>query len=404
MTKRAYYNDGALSCQAVVLDCVAVEGGYEILTDVTSIFPESGGQLSDTGRIGDAVISHAREEGELVWHMADRPLEKGAEVTIVADAETRIDHTCQHSGEHILSGLANKLFGAVNVGFHMAEDYSTLDLDIFLSHEQIQQLQREANKAVQRNVPVSCVVVQGEELENIPLRKQAKGLSGDIRIVYFDQGAVDSCTCCGTHVALAGEVGYIKITSYIKYKGGTRIWFACGMRAVEDSLKNQDVVNTLAVRFSAKAEDVVAAVIRQGDELNTVKHQLRERTQQLQKYIAAELLNGAENINGTRLVVSLQQGVQMNELKTLAEKLTEQPDALAVLFALNGENLMYQLARGRNVKHSVRELIQAVNAAVGGKGGGRDEFAQGSAPVSSASDVEGTVEQIRNYCKAVLRG
>ncbi len=404
MTKRAYYNDGALSCQAVVLDCVAVEGGYEILTDVTSIFPESGGQLSDIGRIGDAVISHAREEGELVWHMADRPLEKGAEVTIVADAETRIDHTCQHSGEHILSGLASKLFGAVNVGFHMAEDYSTLDLDIFLSHEQIQQLQREANKAVQRNVPVSCVVVQGEELENIPLRKQAKGLSGDIRIVYFDQGAVDSCTCCGTHVALAGEVGYIKITSYIKYKGGTRIWFACGMRAVEDSLKNQDVVNTLAVRFSAKAEDVVAAVIRQGDELNTVKHQLRERTQQLQKYIAAELLDGAENINGTRLVVNLQQGAQMNELKTLAEKLTEQPDALTVLFALNGETLMYQLARGKGVKHSVRELIQAVNAAVGGKGGGRDEFAQGSAPVGSASDIEGTVEQIRNYCKAVLRG
>lgn len=404
MTKRAYYNDGALSCQAVVLDCVAVEGGYEILTDVTSIFPESGGQLSDTGRIGDAVISHAREDGELVWHMADRPLEKGAEVTITADAELRIDHTCQHSGEHILSGLASNLFGAVNVGFHMAEDYATLDLDTFLSHEQIQQLQREANKVVQRNVPVSCVVVQGEELENIPLRKQAKGLSGDIRIVYFDQGAVDSCTCCGTHVALAGEVGYIKITSHIKYKGGTRIWFACGMRAVEDSLKNQDVVNTLAVRFSAKAEDVVAAVIRQGDELNTAKHQLRERTQQLQKYIAAELLDNAENINGTRLVVGMQQGAQMNELKTLAEKLTEQPDALAVLFALNGETLMYQLARGKGVKHSARELIQAVNAAVGGKGGGRDEFAQGSAPVGSASDIEGTVEQIRNYCKAVLRG
>ena len=404
MTKRAYYDNGALSCEAVVLDCVAVEGGYEILTDVTSIFPESGGQLSDTGRIGDAVVSHAREDGELVWHMADKPIEKGTAVTVVADAEPRMDHTCQHSGEHILSGLASKLFGAVNVGFHMAEDYATIDLDTFLTHEQIQQLQREANRAVQRNVPVTCVVVQGEELENIPLRKQAKGLTGDIRIVYFDEGAVDSCTCCGTHVALSGEVGYIKITSHIKYKGGTRIWFACGMRAVEDSLKNQDIVDNLAVRFSAKAEDVVSAVVRQGDELNTVKHQLRERTQQLQKYIAAELLEEAENISGTRLVISLQQGIQMNELKTLAEKLTEQPDVLAVLFAKNGDTLMYQLARGKGVKQSIRELIQAVNAAVGGKGGGRDDFAQGSAPISGASDVDGTAEQIKNYCKAVLKG
>ncbi|MGN0792448.1 MAG: DHHA1 domain-containing protein [Christensenellales bacterium] len=404
MTKRAYHDNGALSCQAMVLDCVAVEGGYEILTDVTAIFPESGGQLSDTGRIGDAVISHAREEGELVWHMADRPLEKGAVVTVTADAEPRIDHTCQHSGEHILSGLASKLFGAVNVGFHMAEDYATIDLDTFLTHEQIQQLQREANRAVQRNVPVTSVVVRGEELENMPLRKQAKGLTGDIRIVYFEDGAVDSCTCCGTHVAYSGEVGYIKITSHIKYKGGVRIWFACGMRAVEDSLKNQDIVDSLAVRFSAKAEDVVSAVIRQGDELNAAKHQLRERTQQLQKYISAELLQSAESIGGARLVVSLQQGARMNELKTLAEKLTEQPEAVAVLFSLNGETLMYQLARGKAVKNSMRELIQAVNAAVGGKGGGRDEFAQGSAAVGGATDVEGTVEQIRSYCRAVLKG
>ena len=103
-------------------------------------------------------------------------------------------------------------------------------------------------------------------------------------------------------------------------------------------------------------------------------------------------------------MINLQQGAQMNELKTLAEKLTEKPDVLAVLFARNGDTLMYQLARGKGVKHSVRELIQAVNAAVGGKGGGRDDFAQGSAPVGGASDVDGTAEQIKNYCRAVLRG
>ena len=176
------------------------------------------------------------------------------------------------------------------------------------------------------------------------------------------------------------------------------------MRAVEDSLKNQDIVDTLSVRFSAKAEDVAAAVVRQGDELNAAKHQLRERTQQLHKYIAAELLEGAESIGGVRLVISLQQGAQMNELKALAEKLTEQPEVLAVLFSQNGESLMYQLARGKEVKRSMRELIQAVNAAVGGKGGGRDEFAQGSAAVGSATDVEGTVGQIKNYCRAWLKG
>ena len=191
MTKRAYYENGALECEATVLGCRAVENGFEILTDVTSIFPESGGQLSDTGFIGNSRVTHAREEGSEVWHLCDKAVEAGAKVKIAADAGPRLDHTQQHSGEHILSGMASKLFGAKNVGFHMAEDYATIDLDTQLTHEQIKELQREANRAVQRNVPVTYETVQGEELEHITLRKQAKGLKGDIRIVYFDGGEVD---------------------------------------------------------------------------------------------------------------------------------------------------------------------------------------------------------------------
>ena len=183
MTKRAYYENGALECEATVLGCRAVENGFEILTDVTSIFPESGGQLSDTGFIGNSRVTHAREEGSEVWHLCDKAVEAGAKVKIVADAGPRLDHTQQHSGEHILSGMASKLFGAKNVGFHMAEDYATIDLDTQLTHEQIKELQREANRAVQRNVPVTYETVQGEELEHIALRKQAKGLKGDIRRV-----------------------------------------------------------------------------------------------------------------------------------------------------------------------------------------------------------------------------
>lgn len=404
MTKRIYHQNNALTCEAKVLDCVKTENGYEILTDATVIFPESGGQLSDTGYIGDARITHAREEGELVWHLADKAMEKDSIVTIIADAEGRLDHSQQHTGEHMLSGLAFKLFGAHNVGFHMAADYATLDLDTLLTREQVEELQREANRRVQANLPITCEIVQGEDLENIQLRKQAKGLTGDIRIVYVDGGEVDSCTCCGTHVALTGEVGYIKITSFIKYKGGTRIWFACGMRAVNDSLMNQRIVDTLAVRFSAKAEDIVAAVERQGDEIAAAKKQNRELTERLLSYVAAELIETAPEIKGVKLAFSLQKGSSMNELKKLSEKLTQETNVLAVLFGESNGSLMYQLARGSGVKVSVRELIQAVNAATGGKGGGRDDYAQGSAPITPSLDVEGTVEQLCTYCKNIIKG
>jgi len=404
MTRRIYHENGALRCTARVLECKAEGEGYAVLTDATVIFPESGGQLSDQGSIAGIAVSHAREEGEDVWHLTAAPIEAGREVEILADSALRLDHSQQHSGEHILSGLAYNLFGARNVGFHMAEDYATIDLDTFLEPGQIKELQRAANRAVQANLPVTCRVVQGEELTAMELRKKASGLTGDVRIVYVDEGRVDSCTCCGTHVDTTGQVGYIKITSHMKYKGGVRLWFACGMRAVEDSLLYQDIVDGLAVRFSVKPADLPAAVHRQGEELHSARGELRERTEGLLRYIAQELHHGAEEIKGVRLTVSLQHGMAMKELKLLSEKLTADPNALAVIFGTAGDSLQYQLARGEAVKHSMRDIIQAVNAAAGGKGGGREAYAQGSAPVTPAMDVEGTVEQIRAYLRAALRG
>ena len=404
MTEKLFYTDSHLQeFTAEVVSCRPCDNGYEAVLSRTAFFPEGGGQAADTGVIDGIRVYDVQEKGEQIFHYLEGELEEGKTVTGQIDWDKRFSRMQQHSGEHIISGMASKLFGAKNVGFHMAEDYATIDLDTQLTHEQIKELQREANRAVQRNVPVTYETVQGEELEHITLRKQAKGLKGDIRIVYFDGGEVDSCTCCGTHVAFSGEVGYIKITAHIKYKGGTRIWFACGMRAVEDSLNNQDIVDSLAVRFSAKQEDVLNAVLRQGDELTAARHQLKERTEKLNEFIAAELLGKAEVIGATKLIIDMQKGSSMNELKNLGDMLIRDENVLAMLFGENGDSLVYQLARGRNVKTSMRELIKAVNAAAGGKGGGRDEYAQGSAKITSATDAEGSIESLRGYCRSMLK-
>ena len=404
MTEKLFYTDShQQEFTAEVVSCRPCDNGYEAVLSRTAFFPEGGGQAADTGVIDGIRVYNVQEKGEQIFHYLEGELEEGKTVTGQIDWDKRFSRMQQHSGEHILSGMASKLFGAKNVGFHMAEDYATIDLDTQLTHEQIKELQREANRAVQRNVPVTYETVQGEELEHITLRKQAKGLKGDIRIVYFDGGEVDSCTCCGTHVAFSGEVGYIKITAHIKYKGGTRIWFACGMRAVEDSLNNQDIVDSLAVRFSAKQEDVLNAVLRQGDELTAARHQLKERTEKLNEFIAAELLGKAEVIGATKLIIDMHKGSSMNELKNLGDMLIRDENVLAMLFGENGDSLVYQLARGRNVKTSMRELIKAVNAAAGGKGGGRDEYAQGSAKITSATDAEGSIESLRGYCRSMLK-
>lgn len=401
MTKKLYYDPECTACEATVLACEAVGDGYDILLDATVIYPEGGGQLSDTGHIGEARISHAREADGEIWHLADRPLPVGAAVRVTFDLEPRLDHTQQHTGEHILSGLAKTLFGASNVGFHMAEDYATIDLDLPLSEAQLNRLETEANRAVQRDVPTVTRIVNESELDEIPLRKRAKGLAGEeIRIVWC--GGVDSCTCCGTHCARSGAVGMIRITAHMNYKGGTRLWFACGMRAVADAQENARLADKLARRFSTKPEGVLDAVTKQGDELVALKRMLRMRTDALLAYRAAELLQAAETVRGVKCIVYAENGLSAQELKQLAEKLCAQQQAVAVLFSRIGETVYYQLWRAAGVSLSMRELCAALNAITGGKGGGRDDAAQGSAKAQPG--FAELIAQFERYLKQRMKG
>lgn len=401
MTKKLYYDPERTACEAAVLACEAVGDGYDILLDATVIYPEGGGQLSDTGHIGEARVSHAREADGKIWHLADRPLPVGAAVRVAFDPEPRLDHTQQHTGEHILSGLAKTLFGASNVGFHMAEDYATIDLDLPLDEAQLARLETEANRAVQRDVPTVTRIVNESELDEIPLRKRAKGLAGEeIRIVWC--GGVDSCTCCGTHCARSGAVGMIRITAHMNYKGGTRLWFACGMRAVADAQENACLADKLARRFSTKPENVLEAVTKQGDELAALKRTLRMRTDALLAYRAAELLQAAETVRGVKCIVHAEDGLSAQELKQLAEKLCAQQQAIAVLFSRIGETVYYQLWRAAGVSLSMREVCAALNAITGGKGGGRDDAAQGSAKAQPG--FAELLAQFEGYLKQRMKG
>jgi len=395
MTKRLYHELPNLTTyRATVLACEKTENGYEILLDQTMLFPEGGGQLSDEGSLDDIPVLHVREENKLVFHETTLPLTVGTEVTVRLNEEKRRDHSVQHTGEHILSGVAKTLYDAVNVGFHMAEDYVTIDLDKLLDEAQLTKLEREANRAVQANIPVTVSVVDEQALEHILLRKQAKGLTGEIRIV--EVAGTDSCTCCGTHTATSGEVGGIKITAAAKYKGGTRIWFNCGMRAVDASRKEHELLDILARRFSTKAEDVPDAVQKQFDEYAALRAELKKRTETLFLMQAETLLQSAATVKGIKVVVHAVRGLSAQELRSFSEKLLGGKTVVAV-FSVNGENINYLLARSADVNFSMKQACDAVNALFAGKGGGRDDSAQGSAPFTGDSVFSEAVSQIKEY-------
>ena len=161
-------------------------------------------------------------------------------------------------------------------------------------------------------------------------------------------------------------------------------------------------MDAIARRFSTSADKAVDAVIKQGDELAAMKREFKQRTDMLLDYRAKELAEKAELCGKTRAVVTMEEGLEANELGFLCEKLCAHGNMVAVVLAQKGENLSYRVARSADVALSMRELIQAVNALFGGKGGGRDDSAQGSARLSgSAKD---SAEQLKAYVYRRLKG
>lgn len=400
MTERLYFLDSMLfSCEASVLSCEPCEKGYLIELDRTVFFPNKGGQPCDTGTIGDTVISSCDEQDNRLLHLADRPIAPGTSVQVKIDGERRFDIMQQHTGEHLLSWCAFHLFDATNVGFHCALDYATLDLDKPLSHEQILQMEQLANREAAKNGAVTAKEYATEAdliASGIVLRKHAEGLTAPIRVVSIEGS--DSCTCCAPHVKRTGEIGQLKIVGELPYKGGVRLTFLCGMRALLHAQRIQDAVDAIALRFSTSRDNAVAAVEKQAFDLSETKKELKQAYASLDELEAKELIKKAEVIRGVSVLVETVDHMDMKRLRALALKTASKKSFCALFSAV--DDTVYYVLSANGIPQDMGEVSKAVNLALGGKGGGRGSLAQGSAP--KKNDFPETIDQLRHYfCQIV---
>ena len=398
MTERLYLLDSMLRAfDATVLSSEPQGDGYLVELDQSAFFPNKGGQPCDVGTIGDAKVLDVNEQGERLLHRTDRAIAAGTAVHCELDFARRFDIMQQHTGEHLLSYCAWHLFGAQNVGFHCALSYATLDLDKPVGHEDITAIEDLANRLAAENAAVTAKIYETEQdLKGIPLRKHAEGLTAPIRIVTIEGS--DACTCCAPHVRRTGEIGQLKIVEAIPYKGGTRCTFLCGMRALKHAQTMQDTVTSIALRFSTARDQAEAAVQKQGEDLSNAKKELRQAYAALDEYLAKSLMQQAEDVNGTKLIVRVLEHTDAKRLRNLAGA-TMNGKALTVLFSDTGDRVSYLLA-SNGIKTDMGLLIGAVNTALSGNGGGRGTLAQGSA--KRPSDLSGIAEHLGTYFRSVL--
>ena len=370
-TIRIYETDShARRLQARVLSCEEGENGWLVELDRTIFYPTGGGQPCDVGTLGSANVLDVREKDGVIVHLCDRPLTAGASVSGKLDWARRFDHMQQHSGEHIVSGMLCSAFHCDNVGFHLGADTVTIDYNADISWEQVQNIERRANRYIWENHPIHIWYPSPEELAALPYRSK-KALEGPVRLTEFP--GADLCACCGTHVAHTGEIGLIKLFSTTHFRGGSRIEMACGGRAlaVLNALcaQNRDI----SVRLSAKPVQTAAAVARLASE----RTEAQQRAAALEDRLFALLAQDGQTLR-------FEPPMPPESVRRLADAMVRANGARCAVFAGQDGAWHYAMA---DRDGDLRGLTKRLNAALQGRGGGKPGFVQGSL-AASRTDIE----------------
>jgi len=376
MTQKLFYENMYLQhFSATVTGCEPAQDRWHITLDATAFYPEGGGQPGDTGYLGSVRVLDTHSHGDEVIHITDGPIQPGEKIEGKIDWEPRFSRMQHHTGEHIVSGLIHRLYGYDNVGFHMGHDAVTLDLSGELSGADLEKVERLANEAVWKNIPIEISYPSPEALAALDYRSK-KELSGDVRIVTVPE--YDICACCGTHVHKTGEIGLIKLVNFQRYKGGIRIWMLCGGEALEDyTRKNKDVFAVSAL-LSAKPHEITPALEHILKERDGLKLELGLLQDRLFEYKAAAIEQGA-------FTIQFEENLSPNELRKYCLALCERCETAAVF---SGKDREWKYAIGSK-NQDVRVLGKAFNGAFSGKGGGKPGLIQGS--------VTGDPEAIKQF-------
>lgn len=385
MTKKLFQIDPYL--KQTEAQIVSIEGD-KIVLDKTIFAPEAGGQGSDLGFIDKIPMLHSEEKEGIVYHkMAEIPsgFKVGKTVELELDWETRFDHMQNHCGEHIISGILFTKYGIGNKGFHLGTEISTLDADKKqMPQEMVDEVERLANKAVFSAIPVTVEMIESkEEAQKLPLRKELK-VEEDISIVSIP--GIDCVACCCPHPSDTSQVGLIKIIKVENYKGMTRIYFKCGMRAFEDYKLKHDIITVLNKKYSSEEHNLLDNIKIQDSKTNEIKRELYAMRSKFALMEAERLVAEAD-----KYIHYEYDDQSLDELKFMAKKIMEITDLPIILSSTSCMTVL--LTHSGKSKLECGKLVKEFACGFGGKGGGSSSLAQA---------LFNDKEIMRNFVKIVL--
>lgn len=403
MTERLYYTDpNLLEFDAQVLEFKSDGDRIRMRLDRSAFYPTSGGQLFDTGWAGREnedvrlrVVDVSETENGDVIHLIDPAglqvgIAPGTLMHFAIDRERRRDHREQHTGQHLLSAVFIQLFDAPTVSFHMGDETCTIDLETkSLSDDQVRQAEQRANDILREDHPVSIRFATPDEARSLGVRKIPGHVEGKLRLIEIHGHDLNACG--GTHVSRTGEIGAILLRKVEKVKQGVRVEFVCGGRAVATSRRDFDTLTSAAAAFSAHLYDVPAQIRRAIDETKAAGKREFKLQEELAEFIAVRMVADAPQQGGIRVVCEHFRDRDLNFIKLLAQRIARQPNAIALL-ACESPQPSLVFAQSPGGPFDAGAAMKDAMAALGGRGGGSRDMAQGGAP--EGADLDAALDRV----------
>lgn len=375
MTQKLYDLDSYVTefdCKVVSLYTVD-DNLLAVETDRTAFFPTGGGQTCDIGYLSDIRVEGVEIDRDTIVHLVEnceenvKKLQKGTVLHGKIDWKKRFSDMQQHSGEHLFSGTVFKLFGYSNVGFHLSKNEVTMDFNGILEYSDLRKVEDLVNKAIWDNLEIKVSYPNEQELAAIDYRSK-KEIDGALRIVEIP--GVDICACCAPHVKRTGEIGSLRVVSFEKNKGGTRVYILCGERNLLDSreklLQNKLVSNIL----SSKQTETSDFVQKLKDENARLSFELTGTKKELLRLKASAV--GKEK----RIVDFID--ADGESLREYADLIAEKAEEFAAVFSSSNEKRFVIISK---TGFDVSSLCKEMNMKFQARGGGRNGIVQGSVVV-----------------------
>jgi len=379
-----------------------------IVLDATPFYAESGGQVGDTGVLtlsppaGNArfTVTDTKKSGDAHVHLGK--VESGTirlndTLHAEVDAAARGATVLNHSATHLLHAALRKVLGShvAQKGSLVAPDKLRFDFSHYeaVTPGQLAEIERIVNEQVRRNADADLKVMAYDDAVAAGAMALFGEKYGD-RVRVLKLGDFSTELCGGTHVRRAGDIGLFKITSETGIAAGIRrIEAVTGQGALARVAETEQALDRVAALFRAGRADVEGKVRAALDRSKLLEKEI----QQLKAKLAAgaggrDLASEATTVAGLKLLVArLDDGSDAQTLRDTVDRMKDKlGSGIVVLAAADPAAGRVNVAAGVTKDLTARlkagDLVNAVAAQVGGKGGGRPDFAQAGGTNPAALD------------------